>query len=258
MASKQGQGGGSSGVPSPGGRSPGGSPARGGSGPEGFSDAEAVARAREGDHEAFRVLVERYQGRVFRLAQRVLRDPEQARDAVQEAFLKVYGSLRRFEGRSSFYTWLYRLVLNLCLDMRRRDRSDRHVEWSEARADDVLTTGEIPTELPRDGGSASPEAAVGRSQLRTRMVAAIQDLPDNARETLVLREVEGLSYAEIAQVLGIPKGTVMSRLHYARKRVQKELIDSGLVEAEADRGARDRRGSEGQEDDEDKEDGRDA
>ena len=93
------------------------------------ADADAVAQARGGDHDAFRVLVERYQGRAYRLALRVLRDEEQARDVVQEAFLKVYRSLDRFEGRSSFYTWLYRVVMNLCLDAKRRDRSDRHVEW---------------------------------------------------------------------------------------------------------------------------------
>ena len=81
-----------------------------------ISDRDAVDRAREGDQEAFRVLVERYQGRAHGLALRVLRDEEQARDAVQDAFLKVHANLARFENRSSFYTWLYRLVMNVCLD----------------------------------------------------------------------------------------------------------------------------------------------
>ena len=89
------------------------------------ADALAVARARKGDHAAFRVLVERYQGRAFGLALRVLRDEEQARDVVQDAFLKAYGGLDRFEGRSSFYTWLHRIVMNLCLDRKRRERSSR-------------------------------------------------------------------------------------------------------------------------------------
>ena len=91
------------------------------------ADADVVQRARAGDHAAFRVLVERYQGRAYRLALRVLRDEDQAQDAVQDAFLKVYGSLDRFEGRSGFYTWLYRIVMNLCIDRKRRDRSDREV-----------------------------------------------------------------------------------------------------------------------------------
>jgi RNA polymerase sigma factor (sigma-70 family) len=88
------------------------------------------------------VLVERYQDRAYGLALRVLRNEEQARDAVQDAFLKVYGSLGKFEGRSGFYTWLYRLVMNVCLDMKRRDRSDRHVEWEEERALEIAEGAE--------------------------------------------------------------------------------------------------------------------
>ena len=192
------------------------------------SDSEAIERARRGDHEAFGVLVVRYQERALRLARRVLKDDERARDAVQEAFLKVYRSLDRFEGRSSFYTWLYRLVLNLCLDIRRRDRSDREVEWTEERAHPVD---------PREGGPGSwlesgdggPVGAVERAQIRERVAAAIEQLPDMQRETLILREVEGLSYQEIADALSISKGTVMSRLHYARKKVAGILEEEGLV-----------------------------
>src|SRR5262249_4023897 len=97
-------------------------------------DAECVRRARGGDHEAFRLLVERYQGRAHRLALRILRDDEAARDAVQEAFVKAYASLDRFEERASFFTWLYRLVTNQCIDQRRREHRDRRVEWSEGDA----------------------------------------------------------------------------------------------------------------------------
>ena len=112
------------------------------------SDADVIARARKGDHDAFRVLVERYQERAYGLALRVLRDQEWAEDVVQEAFLKVYRSLDRFEGRSSFYTWLYRIVMNLCLDAKRSDRSNRHVEWDEA------------TTFEADPGSADAVSAV--------------------------------------------------------------------------------------------------
>jgi RNA polymerase sigma-70 factor (ECF subfamily) len=192
--------------------------------PEEPSDHEAIERARGGDHEAFKVLVVRYQGRALRLAQRVLKDDEKARDAVQEAFLKVYRSLDRFEGRSSFYTWLYRLVLNLCLDMRRRDRSDREVEWTEERAHlaDPADAGQGAFLEAGDGG---PAGALERAEIRERVAAAIEQLPDMQRETLILREVEGLSYQEIAEALGISKGTVMSRLHYARKKLQARLRD---------------------------------
>jgi RNA polymerase sigma-70 factor (ECF subfamily) len=197
-----------------------------------LSDRDAVARAREGDQEAFRVLVERYQGRVHRLALRVLRDEEQARDAVQDAFLKAYSNLARFEGRSSFYTWLYRLVMNLCLDARRRDRSDRFVSTPEpADLERLVTLDSLPAaEQHWRSHEEAPDEALGRSELRHAVARAIAGLPDAARETLVLREVEGLSYAEIAEALDIPKGTVMSRLHYARRRVQELLRDAGAID----------------------------
>jgi RNA polymerase sigma-70 factor (ECF subfamily) len=188
-----------------------------------LDDAAAVERAREGDHDAFRVLVERYQGRVYRLALRILRDEEAARDAAQEAFLKAYGALRRFEGRSSFYTWMYRLTFNLCLDLRRRDRSDRHVEWNEQM-------GEVAVEA--EAAVAEPASEAERAELRGQLADAIRELPEEARRTLLLREVDGLSYAEIAEALEIPKGTVMSRLHYARRRVKQILLASGVNASE--------------------------
>ena len=197
-----------------------------------MSDREAVARAREGDQEAFRVLVERYQGRAHRLALRVLRDEEQARDAVQDAFLKVHSNLGRFESRSSFYTWLYRLVMNVCLDAKRRDRSARFVDTPEVGdLERVATPEAIPaSEQHWRSHEEAPDDAVGRAELRDAVARAISTLPDAARETLILREVEGLSYTEIAEALDIPKGTVMSRLHYARRRVQEILRDAGMAE----------------------------
>ena len=197
-----------------------------------MSDRDAVARAREGDQEAFRVLVERYQGRAHRLALRVLRDEEQARDAVQDAFLKVHSNLGRFESRSSFYTWLYRLVMNVCLDAKRRDRSSRFVDTPEVGDLERIATHEsIPvTEQHWRGHEEAPDAALDRSELRNAVARAITALPDAARETLILREVEGLSYSEIAEALDIPKGTVMSRLHYARRRVQEILREAGMAE----------------------------
>jgi RNA polymerase sigma-70 factor (ECF subfamily) len=184
------------------------------------------------------VLVERYQGRAYRLALRVLRDEEQARDAVQEAFLKAYVHLDRFEERSSFYTWLYRLVMNLCLDAKRRDHSSLLVETAEPDDLERLAAPELrpPDEDAFREHEESPESALGRGQLRHALARAIDELPDAARETLILREVEGLSYAEIAESLGIPKGTVMSRLHYARRRVQDWLRRTGALGAEPQSG----------------------
>jgi RNA polymerase sigma-70 factor (ECF subfamily) len=183
------------------------------------ADADVIERARAGDHAAFRVLVERYQGRAYGLALRVLRDEEQARDAVQDVFLKVYGSLDRFEGRSSFYTWLYRLVMNRCLDLKRRDRSERHVEWDEEQATQT-------EELPSAHHFAGPGEQLERAELRALVARAIDALPEDARRTIQLREIDGLSYAEIAASLGVPKGTVMSRLHYARRRLRAALAEA--------------------------------
>jgi RNA polymerase sigma-70 factor (ECF subfamily) len=194
------------------------------------ADGEVIERAKRGDHAAFRVLVERYQARAFGLALRVLRNDEQARDAVQDAFLKAYGSLARFEGRSGFYTWLYRLVMNVCLDMKRRDRSDRQVEWDEERAAEIARGAEALVPGAGDPDRHGPGADLERSELRGVLLRAIEALPDDARRTLELREVDGLSYAEIAEALGVPKGTVMSRLFYARRRVRTALIEAGVVE----------------------------
>jgi RNA polymerase sigma-70 factor (ECF subfamily) len=196
-------------------------------------DAEVVARAREGDHAAFRVLVERYEGRVFRMAVRVLRDEEQARDAVQDAFIKAYGSLDRFEGRSGFYTWLYRIVMNQCLDRKRRDKSDREVEWKD-EVESLPMDGVPP--LVGDPAPGGPEVQVGRLELRKLVASAIEALPEDARRTIQLREIDGLSYKEIAEALGIPKGTVMSRLHYARQRLQELLRAAGVDPLAADEG----------------------
>jgi len=190
------------------------------------ADAGVVQRARAGDHAAFRVLVERYQGRAYRLALRVLRDEDRAQDVVQDALLKVYGSLDRFEGRSSFYTWLYRIVMNLCLDRKRRDRSDREVEWDDESTGRSLASPAGAEPAPRD-----PEAEAQSSELGTIVGRAIAALPEDARRAIELREIDGLSYKEIAEVLGIPKGTVMSRLYYARRRLQESLRAAGVEEA---------------------------
>ena len=197
---------------------------------DGPSDAEAVERARAGDHAAFRILVERYQRRAHGLALRLLGDPERARDAVQEAFLRAYASLDRFEGRSAFYTWLYRLLFNHCIDLKRRDRSGGHLEWDDGIAHQVAPGADVES-TPLRGELAGPARELHRAELRLALVRAIESLPEDARRTLLLREVDGLSYVEIAQALQIPKGTVMSRLHYARKRVRQILIETGAVEA---------------------------
>jgi RNA polymerase sigma-70 factor (ECF subfamily) len=200
----------------------------------GPSDLEVIQRVRNGESEAFRLLVERYQGRAYRLALRVLRDEEAARDAVQDAFVKAYSALGRFEGRSSFFTWLYRLVMNQCLDAKRRDKSAREVAFEEGGGLELEPESSLNPVPEVDGVSFAPAATLMRKELLAHLARAIERLPPAARETLLLREVEGLSYAEIATALSIPKGTVMSRLHYARKQLQKLLVEAGVAEAESE------------------------
>ena len=195
------------------------------------SDLEAVKRAVEGDHDAFRVLVERYQDRAFGLALRVMRDEEQARDVVQDAFLKAYRSLDRFEGRSSFYTWFYRVVMNLCIDAKRRQPPGRMVEWDETQALEAPAgTGLDAVDSARQR-ARGPAGELESAELRETIRRAIEELPDDARQTLLLREVDGLSYSEIAKSLGVPKGTVMSRLHHARRQLRALLSERGVQES---------------------------
>jgi len=201
---------------------------------EGPPDREVIQRVRNGESEAFRLLVERYQGRAYRLALRVLRDEEAARDAVQDAFVKAYSALASFEGRSSFFTWFYRLVMNQCLDAKRRDKSGREVAFDEGGGLELEHEASLNPVPEVDGVQFAPAATLMRKELLAHLARAVEQLPAAARETLLLREVEGLSYAEIATALGIPKGTVMSRLHYARKQLQKLLVEAGVAQAASD------------------------
>jgi len=200
----------------------------------GPSDQEVIQRVRNGEAEAFRLLVERYQGRAYRLALRVLHDEEAARDAVQDAFVKAYSALASFEGRSSFFTWFYRLVMNQCLDARRRDKSGREVEFDEGGGLELESEASMNPVPEVDGVRFEPAAMLMRKELLAHLARAVEKLPEAARETLLLREVERLSYAEIAAALEIPKGTVMSRLHYARRQLQKLLVEAGVAQAASD------------------------
>jgi len=185
------------------------------------TDLELVRLAQRGDHPAFEGLVRRYSERAYRAAYRVVRDQAQAEDIVQEALIKAYRGLGRFEARSSFYTWLYRIVVNLALDRRRREKRAPSLEW-----DDTVAKELDPRAVPPS--SQDPELATRRREVRGLVVDGIQELPDGQREVLLLREVEGLSYEEIASTMGISKGTVMSRLHYARKKMVAFLKRAGI------------------------------
>jgi RNA polymerase sigma-70 factor (ECF subfamily) len=188
----------------------------------GPADRELVREAQDGSHEAFEALVRKYSERAFRVAYRVVRNEELAADVLQEAFIKAYRGLRSFENRSAFYTWLYRIVVNLALDRRRRERPGVSVEWE----DEVARNVDVRVAQPP---STSPETESARAEVRELVARGVRELPDGQREVLLLREVEGLSYQEIAATMGISKGTVMSRLHYARRKMEAFLKRHGVA-----------------------------
>lgn len=188
-------------------------------------DHSLVQRARSGDERAFRLLVERYQKKVYAVALGMVKDREEAMDVVQEAFVKVHRSLESFKADATFYTWLYRITVNVCIDVIRRrggSRSDT-VEFDEHIAHDLTEAnlGGVSSQLGNN-----PEKAVLQRELGEKIQAALEQIPEKHRAILLLRELDGLSYEELAQVLEIPKGTVMSRLFHARAKVQKLLSES--------------------------------
>jgi RNA polymerase sigma-70 factor (ECF subfamily) len=186
----------------------------------GPSDGELVQRARNGDRDAFRQLVERYQRKIATLALGMLRNREDALDVVQETFTKAYQSLDRFKGDASFYTWTYRIAVNLCIDYQRRETKLQQASL-EPRAgepgEDRLAT------LPDASGEGDPYRRTRDAEIARGLRRAIAELTPEHRAVILLREVDGLSYEEISRVLECPKGTVMSRLHYARRQLQERL-----------------------------------
>ena len=187
-------------------------------------DRELVEAAKGGDRDAFRTLFERYHRRAYSLAYGVVRNADDALDVVQDAFIKAHRHLDTFEGQSSFYTWLYRIVMNLAIDHIRKHKRGRAVDFTEQTVkegdDHVDDEGLLPRIL---GGN--PGRALLDREIRDRIEQALAELSDNHRAVLVMRELEGLSYEEMAKVMGCSKGTIMSRLFHARKNMQKRLID---------------------------------
>jgi RNA polymerase sigma-70 factor (ECF subfamily) len=187
-------------------------------------DRELVDAAKVGDRDAFRTLFERYQRRAYSLAYGVVRNPDDALDIVQDAFIKAHRYLDKFEGTSSFYTWLYRIVMNLAIDHIRKSRRSKAVDFSDLtvkEGDEAVGEEDL---LPRILGG-HPGRALMDKEIRRRIEEALGELSDNHRAVLVMRELEGLSYEEMAQVMGCSKGTIMSRLFHARRNMQRRLLD---------------------------------
>jgi RNA polymerase sigma-70 factor (ECF subfamily) len=183
-----------------------------------LSDKELVVRARGGDRMAFQSLVEKYQKRVYAVTYGLLGNRESALDAVQETFIKAYRSLGSFKGKSSFYTWLYRIAVNASIDLGRKEAHRDEIEFRDELEQD-METGDYPV----TPSAEDPAGELMKKELGDAIEKAIGQLPPEQRSAIVLREVEGLSYKEIAETLQCSEGTVMSRLHYGRKRLQEIL-----------------------------------
>jgi RNA polymerase sigma-70 factor (ECF subfamily) len=190
---------------------------------EAEEDRAIIEAAQKGDRAAFRRLVERHQRRAFAIALGMVRDENDARDLVQEAFLRVYRGLDRFQGGSSFFTWFYRIVTNLAIDFMRKP-GRKETEHDDARAViDAADEADFPFVSRIDG--AEPLDVVHRQELAKRLRAALDALPPYHRGVVLMREIEGMSYEEMAEAMNVSKGTIMSRLFHARQKLQRALAD---------------------------------
>ncbi len=183
-----------------------------------FDERDLIRQCQKGDVQAFRHLVEHYEGRIYGLACSILGDPEAARDAAQEAFVRMYKALGNFEGRSNFYTYLYRITTNVCLTFAQREqrRPDRVSIEGMQEASDMA--------LDRFLGTDEPQNDIERIGLREEIQKVLDCLSPEHRAVVVLKDIEDLSQEEIADVLDVSVGTVKSRLSRARARLRDLLL----------------------------------
>lgn len=186
------------------------------------ADALLVDRVKQGDVRAFEMLVVKYQRRIERLIGRMVRDVDLVQDIAQETFIRAYRALPQFRGESAFYTWLYRIAVNTAKKTLGDLKRDPLVTESArmGRDEDGEETSRVENELT-DG--ETPEALLASKQIATAVNSAIEDLSEDLRQAITLREIEGLSYEEIAEVMNCPIGTVRSRIFRAREAIAERL-----------------------------------
>lgn len=178
-------------------------------------DRQLVAEAQQGSHRAFEALVVKYQDRIFRLVQRLISGAENVEDLAQEVFIRAYRSLGDFKGEASFYTWLYKIALNLCRNhYRTKGRRPAMEEIQEGDGAAGFEDGEL-----------NPEEEVFRREFWERLRRALDALPGEQREAVVLCDLEGMSYEEMADLLGVPIGTIRSRIFRGRRALQELLAE---------------------------------
>src|SRR6059036_1280665 len=186
------------------------------------SELELVKRCQAGDTGAFDELVTRYRTRVFSMIYNMVHSEQDAWDLAQDSFLKAWKSIKRFRGRSSFYTWIYRIVMNVTIDWVRK----KHVTGAGTEFDDATQLREVdPASKTVPQTEALPYETIERDEIRDRIDKAIAQLSPEQRAVILMKEIEGMQYHEIAEALGCSIGTVMSRLFYARKKLQNLLRD---------------------------------
>ena len=185
-------------------------------------EQELVAQARRGDESAFEALVTENEKRIYNLCRRLTGNQEDAAELTQEAFLNAWRGLGRFQGESSFSTWLYRLATNACIDFLRKEKRRQSLSMTVS-LDDEEEARQV--ELPDE--RYAPEGALERAEARRAVAEGLKRLTLEHRQVLVMREIHGLSYAEIGQVLGLEEGTVKSRIARARGALRKVLTERG-------------------------------
>ena len=177
-------------------------------------ETEMISRCQQGDQEALKEIFNKYHKKVYRIAYGVVRHREEALDIVQEVFIKLFRSIKNFKGKSHFYTYLYRMVMNTAIDHARKTGKQF-----------ISSLDEEGSFEPSDELEKGPERILLQKELEERVKGAMEKLPAEQRAALIFRDVEGLSYQEMAEAMGCSIGTVMSRLHYGRKRIQELLKD---------------------------------
>ena len=186
------------------------------------SDLDLVTRCQGGDTEAFDELVSRYRTKVFGMIYNMVHSEQDAWDLAQDSFVKAWKSIKRFRGRSTFYTWVYRIVMNVTIDWLRK----KQIKGGGAEFDDAIQLREVEPAsrtVPKSG--ALPHERMEQSEIRARIDKAIAQLSPEQRAVILMKEIEEMQYHEIAETLGCSIGTVMSRLFYARKKLQTLLRD---------------------------------
>lgn len=192
-----------------------------------WDETELVLGLKEKNEEAYRELVRQYQAKLFRIAYGITLDREESADIVQDVLLRVYQHIRTFKGDSKFYFWLRRITINMCLNWHRRWK--RRFRWRHQ----PLEKGEGENVMELGTESYSPETLYREKELEKILQEGLKTIPEDARTVFILKEMEGLSYEDIAGILKINKGTVSSRIFYARQKLKRSIssmLDQGETE----------------------------